>query len=388
MIDTSHGMCAARFLIAAAGPWHEPKVPEVPGLSTFPGATFHSARWNHEFDLRRKRVAVVGTGASAVQLVPKIQPLVERLHLYQRTAQWVLPKPDHHVPEIERWVFRHFPRAQRALRAAEYAAMEALGAGFRHPWILEQVQRVGLRHLRRAVRDPALRARLTPSYTLGCKRILMSNAYYPALARPNVDVHAAAVKEIRGARVIGADGSEAEVDAVIFGTGFHILDMPLANRVFGKDGRSMTEAWEGSPRAYLGTTVSGFPNLFLLLGPGLGTGHSSAFSILEAQLRYVMDGLRQIRARGHASVDVRAEVQAAYDAMVQEALPRTVYNSGGCSSYYLDENGRNSFSWPWSTPALERRVRDFDLDAYTIDDGAGAVSNASSSARRAQARMA
>jgi cation diffusion facilitator CzcD-associated flavoprotein CzcO len=331
---------------------------------------FHSARWNHAYELGGKRVAVVGTGASAVQFVPKIQPRVARLHVYQRTAQWVLPKPDHPVPGAERWLLRSFPSTQRALRAGEYAAMEAFGLGFRNPWILRQVQRLGARHLRRAVKDPALRARLLPDYTLGCKRLLMSNSFYPALTRPNVDVHATAVREVRGNRILGADGSEAEVDAIIFGTGFHILDMPVADRVFDGEGRSMASRWRGSPRAYLGTSVSGFPNLFLLLGPNLGTGHSSAFSILEAQLGYVMEGLRAVRARGHASVDVRPEVQAAYDAVIQEALPRTVYNAGGCASYYFDENGRNSFSWPWSTPALERRLRGFDMDAYTADGGA------------------
>ncbi len=296
--------------------------------------------------------------------MPNIQPAVGRLHLYQRTAQWVLPKPNHYVPHAERWLMRTFPKAQRALRAAEYAAMEGLGVGFRHPWILRQVQRLGLRHLRRTVPDPALRARLTPDYTLGCKRLLLSNSFYPSLTRANVEVHAGAITEVRGRRAIGADGSATEVDAIIFGTGFHILDMPIADRLFGADGRSMASNWRGSPRAYLGTTVSGFPNLFMLLGPGLGTGHSSAFTILEAQLRYMTDGIEKTRGNARASIDVRPEVQAAYNAQVQEALAGTVYNSGGCSSYYLDENGRNSFSWPWSTYALERRIRDFDLDAY------------------------
>ncbi|MGZ5969159.1 MAG: flavin-containing monooxygenase [Polyangiales bacterium] len=365
-LETNRGTCTARFLIAAAGPWHQPKIPDLPGLRAFGGEVFHSARWNHAYELRGKRVAVVGTGASAVQFVPKIQPEVARLHVYQRTAQWVLPKPDHYVPRAERWLMRTFPAAQRALRSAEYSAMEAFGLGFRKPWILRQVQRLGLAHLQRAVKDPELRAKLTPDYTLGCKRLLMSNSYYPSLTRPNVEVHATAVREIQGDRVIGADGSVAEVDAIVFGTGFHILDMPVADRVFDEEGRSMAAHWRGSPSAYLGTTVAGFPNLFMLLGPNLGTGHSSAFSILEAQLRYVMDGIRKIRAHDYASVEVRPEVQAAYDALVQEALPTTVYNSGGCASYYFDENGRNSFSWPWSTSALERRIRDFDLDAYTV----------------------
>lgn len=360
----------ARFVIAAAGPWHEPKVPPIQGLEAFlaaGGEAFHSARWKRSSSLAGKRVAVIGSGASAVQFVPHLQREVARLHLFQRTAQWVLPKPDHYVPRAERWLMRTFPVVQRALRAAEYGALEALGFGFRHPQLLEQVQRLGRRHLERAVADPDLRARLTPSYTLGCKRLLMSNSYYSSIAQPNVEVHATAAASIDGRRVIGADGSSAEVDTIIFGTGFHVLDMPIADRVIDGAGRTMASHWRGSPRAYYGTTVNGFPNLFLLLGPNLGTGHSSAFTILEAQLAYVVDGLRKLSSAGASRVEVRREVQAAFDAEVQAALPRTVYNAGGCSSYYLDTNGKNGFAWPWSTPALERRLRSFDLAAYDVD---------------------
>jgi cation diffusion facilitator CzcD-associated flavoprotein CzcO len=278
----------------------------------------------------------------------------------------VLPTPDHHVPRAERWVLRHLPLANRALRRFEYLAMETLGVGFRHPWILRVVQRIGLAHLRRTVKDRRLRAALTPDYTLGCKRLLMSNTYYPSLTRPNVEVHPTAVREVRGSTVVGADGTEREVDAIVFGTGFHILDMPLSSRVHDAAGRSLADVWDGSPQAYLGTTVSGFPNLFLLLGPNLGTGHSSAFMILEAQLAYLADALAQVRRNGWASVDVRPEVQSAYNAQVQDALPRTVYNSGGCSSYYLDVNGRNSFVWPWSTGRMRARIRDFDVSEYTV----------------------
>ncbi|QFU93121.1 NAD(P)/FAD-dependent oxidoreductase [Amycolatopsis sp. YIM 10] len=365
-LETTAGPMTARVLIAGTGPWHEPLIPDIPGLATFPGEVFHSSRWNHDYDLTGKRVAVVGTGASAVQFVPEIQPEVARLHLFQRTAQWVLPKPDHYVPKAERWLMRRFPRAQRALRRAEYAGMEALGIGFRHPWILRQVQRAGLLHLRATVRDPVLRKALTPDYTLGCKRLLMSNSYYPALTKSNVDVHATAVREVRGATVTGADGSSAEVDAIILGTGFHILDMPVADKVFDGAGRSLADHWKGSPRAYLGTTVTGFPNLFLLLGPSLGTGHTSAFMILEAQLAYTIDAVRRIRSRGWSAVDVLPRAQAAFNNEVQAALPGTVYNSGGCASYYLDENGRNSFSWPWSTARMRARIREFDPSEYKI----------------------
>jgi cation diffusion facilitator CzcD-associated flavoprotein CzcO len=369
-IETNRDRYTARILIAAAGPWHDPLVPDIPGLAEFPGEVFHSSRWRHDHDLTGARVAVVGSGASAVQFVPAIQPQVARLHLFQRTAQWVLPKPDHSVPRAERWLMRRAPGAQRALRTAEYAAMEALGVGFRHPSLLRAVQKVGTLHLRATVKDPGLRRALTPDYTLGCKRLLMSNSYYPALTRPNVAVHATAVRAVEGSRVVGADGSAAEADTIILGTGFHILDMPIARRVFDAGGASLDDHWKGSPDAYLGTAVSGFPNAFVLLGPHLGTGHSSAFMVLEAQLEHVAGAVRHFRKAGWTSLDVRPEVQAAFNAEVQQALPSTVYNAGGCSSYYLDSNGLNSFSWPWSTGRMRRRLARFDPEAYTSTSSA------------------
>jgi cation diffusion facilitator CzcD-associated flavoprotein CzcO len=364
-VETSRDRYSARFLVSAAGPWHEPLLPDIPGLADFPGEVFHSSRWRHDHDLTGARVAVIGSGASAVQFVPAIQPQVARLHLFQRTAQWVLPKPDHPVPRAERWLMRRVPAAQRALRSAEYAALETLGLGFRHPALLRAVQKVGTLHLRTTVKDPVLRRALTPDYTLGCKRLLLSNSYYPALTRPNVTVHATAVKAVRGSRVIGADGSGADVDTIILGTGFHILDMPIAQRVFDADGAGLDDHWKGSPDAYLGTVVSGFPNAFVLLGPHLGTGHSSAYMVLEAQLDYMARAIRHLRSAGWTSMDVRPEVQAAFSAEVQQALPSTVYNAGGCSSYYLDSNGRNSFSWPWSTGRMRGRLAQFDAEAYT-----------------------
>ncbi|MEA5365534.1 NAD(P)/FAD-dependent oxidoreductase [Amycolatopsis sp., V23-08] len=365
-LETSRGPYTARILVAGTGPWHEPLVPDLPGLDGFPGEVFHSARWNHDHDLAGKRVAVIGTGASAVQFVPEIVPVVERLHLFQRTAQWVLPKPDHHVPGVERFLLRRFPALQRALRRVEYGAMETLGLGFRHPWLLRQVQKLGLAHLRLTVRDPLLRRKLTPDYTLGCKRLLMSNTYYRALTKSTVDVHATAVSSVSGNRVLGADGSAAEVDTIIFGTGFHILDMPVSARVFDGDGRSLDDHWKGSPQAFLGTTVAGFPNLYLLLGPSLGTGHTSAFMILEAQLRHTVAAVTRTLRSGWSSVSVRPEAQEAFNAEVQAALPGTVYQSGGCSSYYTDVNGRNSFSWPFSTARLRTQVGSFDEEDYEI----------------------
>ncbi|WP_410874930.1 flavin-containing monooxygenase [Nocardia sp. A7] len=366
-LDTSEGPLSARFVVSAAGPWNEPRLPEIPGLAEFPGEVFHSARWNHDYDLRGKRVAVVGSGASAVQFVPAIAPDVAELHLFQRTAQWVLPKLDHRVPVVEKRVMRRFPFAHKALRSVEYAMMEALGVAFRHPRpLMQTVQAVGSAYLRAVVRDPALRAKLTPDYLLGCKRILFSNSYLQSLTRDNVDVHATGVTEFRGNTVVGADGTTAEVDAVILGTGFHILDTPLADIVRGADGRTLAEHWKGSPEAYLGTITTGFPNAFTVLGPSLGTGHSSAFAILEAQVAFLVSAIVSARREGWAALDVRPEVQARYVDQVQAALAGTVYNAGGCQSYYMDANGRNSFSWPWSTGELTTRVSAFDPSDFTI----------------------
>ncbi|MFI6679123.1 flavin-containing monooxygenase [Kribbella sp. NPDC050470] len=363
-LQTSTGPFEARILITATGPWHEPLMPSIPG--SFSGPVFHSSRWDRSVSLAGKRVAVIGTGASAVQFIPAIQPEVESLHVFQRTAQWVLPKPDHHVPGVERWAFRRFPVLQRLLRRAEYLGMEALGLGFRHPWIMRAVQQVGLLHLRRSVRSASLRAALTPSYRLGCKRLLMSNTYYPALAQSNVSVHPTAVAGFDGRYVVGADGTRVEADVVVLGTGFRILDLPVASKVFDGSGLSLADHWKGSPQAYLGTAVSGFPNLFNLLGPNLGTGHTSAFMILEAQLDHVLAAVSSLIYRGWSTLDVRAEVQAAFLSEVQSALTGTVYETGGCASYYHDTNGRNSFSWPWSSARLRTRVSHFDPTAYTI----------------------
>lgn len=298
--------------------------------------------------------------------MPEIQPKVGRIELFQRTAQWVLPKPDTALPRPVRWLMGRVPGLQRASRAVSYLAMEGLGVGFRHPQLLRIVQQVGVLHLRLRVDDRALRRTLRPDYTLGCKRLLMSNRWYPALDRENVTVHPTAVERIEGETIVGRDGTRVPADVLVFGTGFHITDAPVAGLVFDADGRSLDDHWGGSMKAYLGTTISGFPNLFLVLGPNLGTGHSSAFDILEAQVDYAIAAITAMRDRGWAAIDVRAEVQEAYNGDLQGALGGTVYNAGGCQSYYMDVNGRNSFSWPWSTGEMKRRLGRFDPDAYRV----------------------
>jgi cyclohexanone monooxygenase len=365
-LTTTSGEITCRFLVAGAGPWNEPLIPDLPGIESFPGEVFHSARWRHDVDLAGRRVAVLGSGASAVQFVPAIQPEVGALHLFQRTAQWVLPKPDHTLSRAERFAIARVPGARRAFRQLEYSGLELVGLAIRNPRLITTLQAVGRAYLRTTVKDRGLRAKLTPAYTLGCKRLLFSNNYLQALTQENVAVHAAAVSAIEGPTVVGSDGSRTEVDTIILGTGFHILDMPLADHVHDAHGRSLSDHWAGSPEAYLGTMTTGFPNAFLLLGPSLGTGHTSAFTILEAQLELVLSAIKATRPVAGAVLEVRPEAQAAYVAQVQSALGSTVYNAGGCRSYYFDVNGRNSFSWPWSTARLRRTVGRFVPDDVTI----------------------
>jgi cyclohexanone monooxygenase len=365
-VQTSAGPYVARVLIAGAGPLHEPNVPDLPGLDEFEGTVFHSARWNHDHDLRCRRVAVVGTGSSAIQFLPEIAPLPERLTLFQRTAPWVLPKPDREVSEVEKRVFRQVPGAQRAFRELLFRMHEGIGYIQRREELMERVQRPLAGYLRRAVKDPELRQICTPQFTLGCKRILLSNTWYAALQRPNVDVVPHGVQRLTPTGIVGTDGIERPVDTVIFGTGFHVTDQPIAARVRGRDGRTLAESWAGAPRAYLGTTVSGFPNLFVLIGPNLANGHTSALLLIEAQLRYVLDALRLMRERDLGSVDLRPEVLDAYNDEVQEALAGTVWNAGGCSSYYLTPDGRNATIYPWSISDLRRRTRRFDAERYEL----------------------
>lgn len=363
-LETSDGRWDAQILISATGPWHEPLIPRLPGLDSFAGPAFHSSRWDHELDLAGRRVAVIGTGASAVQFVPQIARAAQQLHVFQRTPHWVLPKPDRPLGRAEQALLRRFPPLQRALRGVLYYGFESVGIGMRHPRAMRQLQRIGELHLRRTIRDPELRRALTPAFTLGCKRILMSNDWYPTLDRDDVELVPAAVTEVRERSVLAADGRERAVDAIVFGTGFQILDQPVARLVRGRDGRSLADVWQGSPRGYKGTTVAGFPNAFVLLGPNLGNGHSSATVLIEQQMAYVVDALRTMDARGLARVEVRPDAQARFNADVDRALRGSVWNAGGCASYYLDENGRNSFMYPWSTVRYRRQTRRFDLDAY------------------------
>ena len=357
-LRTSQGEWRARFAVLACGPMHEPIVPDLPGLRDFPGELFHSSAWRHDVDLRGKRVAVIGTGASAIQFVPAIQPEVAQLTVFQRTPQWILPKADLAIPRWAQALFKHLPITQKALRAGVYATFEALNGGMRHPALMGVVRALARHNIHRSIRDPEARRLLTPDYTPGCKRILQSNNWYPALAQPNVRLVPHGVKAVEGRRVIASNGSAHEVDAIVLGTGFEITAPPIADRIRGRSGQTVAERWQGSPQGYLGTMVLDCPNAFLMIGPNLAVS-SSAVIIIEAQLAYIVDALKQARAQRLRTFEPDPAVHEAYNRSVQEALQRTVWNSGGCSSYYLDRNGRNSTAWPWSTFEMRRRLSRF-----------------------------
>lgn len=367
-IETTGGSYSADLVVSATGPLSDPKIPDVPGLDSFPGKVFHSARWDHDYDLRGKRVAMVGTGASAIQIVPSIQPEVERLTLFQRTPPWVMPRVDRPISGAERALHRALPFTTKARRGLLWGIRELQTQAFtKRPNELVLVEQLAKRNMARSIKDPALRARLTPDYRIGCKRILLSSAYYPALAQPNVDVVASGLSEIRGSTVVAADGSTAEVDAIVFGTGFHVTDMPITERVVGVDGRLLAEAWRGGMQALRGASAAGFPNWMTIIGPNTGLGTSSMILMIESQLNYMADFVRQLDVLGgRVALDARPGAVSSWNRRVQERMTRTVWNTGGCTSWYLDASGRNTTIWPGTTAEFRKATRRVELSEYEV----------------------
>jgi cation diffusion facilitator CzcD-associated flavoprotein CzcO len=366
-LETEGGTIDAQILVSAVGALSEPRLPDIPGVEDFEGASFHSAAWDHDHDLTGERVAVVGTGASSIQFVPKIQPRVARLHVFQRTPPWIVPQRDRPLTRLERRLYGRLPAAQLLMRAAIYWARETFLAGFMYPDRGPKLnERIARRHLEQQVPDPELRAKLTPDYRMGCKRILISDDYYPALTRPNVELVTDPIREFRSGSVVTADGAERDVDTVIFGTGFHVIDLPVAERIRGRDGATLADLWQGSPQAHRGTTVAGYPNLFMLVGPNTGLAHNSIVFMIESQIAYLMDCLRFMDRHGVSAVEVRREAQEAFNRDVQERMEGTVWTTGGCKSWYLDAQGRNTALWPGLTWRFRRATRRFQPAEYVL----------------------
>ena len=367
LVETARGSrYRARVVVTALGAMSTPAYPGIAGRERFEGEQLHSAAWNPGYDFAGKRVAVIGTGASAIQIVPQIAPQVARLDLYQRTAPWVVPKPERVTLAAERALYRSLPLSQKLVRWLTYWQLEVQVLAFaRHPRLLRLAEGMARRHLGRQVPSAELRARLTPTFALGCKRVLLSNDYYPALSRPNVEVVTEPIRELRARSVVDMAGREREVDAIIYGTGFEVQRFVPRGRFIGAQGQDLADAWQDGPEAYKGTTVTGFPNLFFVVGPNTGLGHSSMILMIESQVAYIVDAVAQMRHNGWASVEVTPEAQVAYNRELQARSRPSVWASG-CSSWYLSASGRNTTLWPDFTFRFRRLTRRFDMAAYRV----------------------
>lgn len=357
----------ARIVVSGAGnALTVPVVPDFKGMQGFRGAKFHSARWDHKTSLDGKRVAVIGTGASAIQIVPSIADRVASLTLFQRTAPWVLPRPDRAVPPSERAFYARHPAAQKLLRATIYTVMEAMALGYVvDPRLNKLREAQALKYLARTVPDPTLRAKLTPTFRMGCKRVLFSNDYYPALTRPHVEVVTDRIDAFTPDGITTADGLERPFDAVVFATGFEAADVRSSFSLRGRDGIDLNDAWRDGMEAYLGTSVTGFPNLFMLVGPNTGLGHSSMVHMIESQVAYVLDAIKTVRRENLQQVEVRPDAQRTYNDWLQLRLKRTVWNTG-CQSWYVSRSGRNTTVWPGFTWEFRLRTRSFDAHRYVL----------------------
>ena len=362
----------AMTLVVGAGGLSEPKLPEIDGIETFQGTLFHSARWDHDADLAGKRVAVIGTGASAIQIVPELQQTLEssggHLDVYQRSAPWVIPRNDRTYGGLERAVLRRLPALGRLYRTGIYWAHEGYVPAFTMaPKLAAPAAKAAAMNISHGIKDPELRAKVTPTFAIGCKRILRSNTYYPALAADNTEVVTDRIAKITGNAIVTADGVERPVDVIVVATGFHTTELPIAEHITGTDGRTLADVWRKTGMAaYKGTTVPGFPNLFMIVGPNTGQGHTSMVFIIESQVAYIRDAIKTMRRSGYAAVEPNPAAFRKWNANLQRRMKRTVWNTGGCQSWYLDEQGRNTVLWPKSTFTFRRQLASFDADAYNV----------------------
>ncbi len=356
---------SARSLVLANGGLAEPKLPEIAGIERFAGKTFHSSRWDHDYELAGKRVAVIGTGASAIQFVPEIAPKVARLDVYQRTPNWIIPRPDRAYSQAEKSRFARWPLWRKLYRAMIYWGHEARVFGFVvQPAFMKLFQKVAEFHINRQVVDPTLKRKVTPGYLIGCKRILISNDWYPALGRRNVDLVDAPIAEIREHSIVTADGQEREVDCLIFGTGFYATDNPIGAVVRGRGGRSLAQEWSGGEEAYLGTLVKGFPNLFLIVGPNTGVGHTSMVYIIESQVSLIRRLLAKLRGKAQA-LEIKAAVQDGFNHALQQRLETSAWSTG-CNSWYKHRSGKITALWPGFTFSFRRQIEAVGDGDYTL----------------------
>jgi cation diffusion facilitator CzcD-associated flavoprotein CzcO len=369
VLQTSAGTHEADVLLTACGQLSVPTVPAIPGLESFQGPAFHTARWRHDVELAGRRVAVVGSGCSAIQVVPAIQPIVEHVDVYQRSPGWTIPKMDYAYSERAQQLFERFPALQRLDRAAIFGFMEIGAAAMTgQRWLLPPVRALARRQITKAIDDPELRAKVTPADEVGCKRLMLTDEWYPTLTKPNVDLVAERIAEVTATGVRTEDGVERRADVLVLATGFKSHGFVAPMQITGADGRTLADEWAQVARAYLGMSVPGFPNLFLLYGPNTNGGTGSVIYTIEAGMGHVIAALEEMARADARSIEVRRETAEAFDRELRAALAGTVWHSG-CTNWYVDENGNDPNQWPWLWSSYRRRTARIEPGTYELTAG-------------------
>ncbi len=366
LLETGDGPHEADVLITACGQLSVPKMPSIPGLESFDGPAFHTAQWRHDVDLTGQRVAVIGTGCSAIQTVPAIQPIAGHIDIYQRSPGWTIPKMDFPYSERTRQLFERFPALQRLDRMAIFAFMELGALGMTsQSWLLGPFRALARRQITQAIEDERLRAAVTPTDEIGCKRLMLTDEWYPTLTRPNVELVTDPIAEITPRGVLMADGSERPADVLVLATGFQTHGFVAPMEIVGSAGRTLAEEWAGVPHAYLGVSVPGFPNMFLLYGPNTNGGTGSVIYVLEAGVNHVIAALEELERARSRQIEVTRRAAAEFDREVRAALADTVWHTG-CTNWYVDENGNDASQWPWLWSAYRRRTARLQPGAYAL----------------------
>jgi cation diffusion facilitator CzcD-associated flavoprotein CzcO len=360
---------AAKFLINASGPLSTPVIPNFKGRDTFEGHTFHTNNWQHDHDHKGKRVAIIGSGASAAQIIPAIAPEVQTLHVFQRTPHWVLPRPDRAFSKFERALLGN-KLIYKALRTAIYWGLESRMIGFKYSKKMLNVvaQQAALKHIAKQISDPALRKAVTPDYTIGCKRIILSSTLYPALCRPNVKLHPKddGIAEINARGILTTQGQQIDLDLIVYSTGYDATDGVISYPVVGKGGRSVQDVWAEFPRAYLGTSLPGFPNFFVVTGPNTGIGHTSAIFVIEAQMEYIRRAIQAVQQKGAKTIEVKPQAEADYTTMIHREMKQTVWQSGGCTSWYKSKSGHVIAMFPGFSFTFRQMAKAFKPGDHVI----------------------
>jgi cation diffusion facilitator CzcD-associated flavoprotein CzcO len=370
LLETSAGAHEADILVTACGQLSVPKMPKVPGLDSFAGPAFHTSQWRHDVDLSGKRVAVIGTGCSAIQVVPAIQPKVAALDVYQRSPGWTFPKMDFAYSERAQGLFERFPWLQRLDRMGVFAFMELGAAAMTgHRWLLKPFRAVARRQIKSAIADERLRAKVTPEDEIGCKRLMLTDEWYPTLTRPNVELITDPIAEITASGVRLLDGSERPADVLVLATGFKTHGFVAPMEITGAGGRTLAAEWEPAPYAYLGMSVPGFPNMFLLYGPNTNGGTGSVIYTIEAGMEHVIAALGALERSRTQRIEIRRQTAEAFNRELRQALAGSVWHTG-CTSWYVDENGNDPSQWPWLWSTYRRRVSRIEPGAYALGTAA------------------